>query len=276
MAILKNKLIATDLNTGCPNTWCPGCGNFGIEIAVKKAFTELINEDKVKRENLVISVDIGCNGKIADYLNVNSFYSLHGRSIAPATGIKIARPELTVTVLAGDGGIYGEGLEHLIFAAKRNINITVLVHDNRVYGLTAGQASPTSPQDFKGNSTPDGSFDKPIHPLELMLVSGATFIARAFSGDAEYLREIIKKAITHKGFSFIEVLQPCFTFFNTYEYYQKSVYHLEDNRDLSNKLMAREKIQEWDYSNIVPAKIPLGIFYQSEEPTFDESLEIKK
>jgi len=270
MEVVKNKLMATDLNTTCPNTWCPGCGNFGIEIAVKKAFSELINEEKVKKENLVVVADIGCHGKIADYLNVNSFYSLHGRSVAPATGIKLARPELSVIVMAGDGGAYGEGIEHLIFAAKRNINITVIIHDNRVYGLTAGQVSPTSPQNFKGNSTPDGSLDQPINPLELMLISGATFIARAFSGDAESLRETIKKAIMHKGFSFVEVLQPCFTFFNTYDYYRKNIYSLENNFDLTDKLIAQKKIQEWDYSDTTVSKIPLGIFYQTERPTFDE------
>lgn len=270
MEAIKNNLTADKITTTSPNTWCPGCGNFGIEIAIKKAFVDLVNEGDVKQENLVVVAGIGCHGKIADYLKVNSFYSLHGRSIAPATGIKIANPDLSVVVMSGDGDAYGEGIEHLIFAAKRNVNITVIIHDNRVYGLTAGQVSPTSPQNFKGNSTPYGSLDKPINPLELMLISGATFIARAFSGDAESLKEIIKKAVNHKGFSFIEVLQPCFTFFNTYEYYQKSIYKLDDSYNLLDKAVAREKIQEWDYSDIESAKIPLGILYQTDQPTFDE------
>ena len=270
MDVIKNSLTAANFATTSPNTWCPGCGNFGIEVAIKKAFVELVNEETVKQENLVVVSGIGCHGKITDYLNVNSFYSLHGRSIAPATGIKIANPELSVIVMSGDGDAYGEGIEHLIFAAKRNVNITVIIHDNRVYGLTAGQVSPTSPQNFKGNSTPYGSLDKPINPLELILVSGATFIARAFSGDAESLREIIKKAVNHKGFSFIEVLQPCFTYYNTYEYYQKSIYKLDDNYNLAEKLIAQKKIQEWDYSELESAKIPLGIFYQADQPTFDE------
>lgn len=268
----QNILTAADFATKCPNTWCPGCGNFGIEIAVKKAFSELCNEGKVKKENLALAVGIGCHGKIADYLNVNSFYSLHGRAIAPATGMKIARPELTVVAMSGDGDSYGEGLDHLIFAAKRNIDITVIIHDNRVYALTTGQVSPTSPKNFKGKSTPDGSQDKPINPLELMLVTGATFVARAFAGDAEFLREIIKKAVTHKGFAFVEVLQPCFTFFNTFEYYRKNTYHLEDGRDLSDKNKALEKAREWDYSDVESPKIPLGIFYQAEAPVFDEPI----
>jgi 2-oxoglutarate ferredoxin oxidoreductase subunit beta len=269
METAQTKITANDLGTACPNTWCPGCGNFGIEIAVKKAFAEMIEEGKFKREELAVVAGIGCHGKIADYLNVNTFYGLHGRSLAAATGIKLARPELTVVDLAGDGDAYGEGLEHLIFAAKRNIDLTLIVHDNRVYALTVGQASPTSPQNFKGKSTPQGSPDKPINPLELMLVAGATFVGRAFSGDAEYLREIIKKAVNHKGFSIVEVLQPCFTFFNTFEYYKKNCYHLEDGRVLSDKEDAREKAREWDYSESENPKIPLGIFYQSDQPVFD-------
>ncbi|HTX86974.1 MAG TPA: thiamine pyrophosphate-dependent enzyme [Candidatus Nanoarchaeia archaeon] len=268
MAEAQKNITVADLSTACPNTWCPGCGNFGIEIAVKKAFGELINEEKIKRENLTVVTGIGCHGKIADYLNVNSFYSLHGRSIAPATGIKIARPELSVVAMAGDGDAYGEGLDHLVFAAKRNINLTVIIHDNRVYALTTGQVSPTSPKNFKGKSTPDGSLDKPINPLELMIIAGATFVARAFAGDAEFLREIIKEAVTHQGFAFVEVLQPCFTFFNTYEYYRGGVYHLE-NHNPADKSAALEKAREWDYSDSAAPKIPLGIFYQVEQPTFD-------
>jgi 2-oxoglutarate/2-oxoacid ferredoxin oxidoreductase subunit beta len=268
----QNKIAVADLSTACPNTWCPGCGNFGIEIAVKKAIAELCNEEKIKKENLVAVTGIGCHGKIADYLKVNSFYSLHGRSIAPATGIKISRPELTVVAMAGDGDAYGEGLDHLIFAAKRNVNITVIIHDNRIYALTTGQVSPTSPKNFKGKSTPDGSLDKPINPPELMIVSGATFVARAFAGDAEFLRELIKKAVMHKGFSLVEVLQPCFTFFNTYEYYRKNCYHLEEGRDLQDKSAALSRAREWDYSDIESPKIPLGIFYQTDQPTFEELL----
>jgi 2-oxoglutarate ferredoxin oxidoreductase subunit beta len=271
MADEQNKIAVADLGTACPNTWCPGCGNFGIEIAVKKAFSELINEERMKRENLAVVTGIGCHGKIADYLKVNSFYSLHGRSLAPATGIKLARPELSVVAMAGDGDAYGEGLDHLIFAAKRNVNLTVIIHDNRVYALTTGQVSPTSPKNFHGKSTPDGSVDKPFNPLEMMLISGATFVARGFAGDAEFLREIIKKAVMHQGFSLVEVLQPCFTFFNTYEYYRNSVYHLE-NFDASDKAAALAKAREWDYSDVAAPKIPLGIFYQADQPTFDELL----
>jgi 2-oxoglutarate/2-oxoacid ferredoxin oxidoreductase subunit beta len=266
----ENILAVADFATKCPNTWCPGCGNFGIEIAVKKAFSELVNEEKIKKENIAVVTGIGCHGKIADYLNVNSFYSLHGRSIAPASGIKIARPELTVVSMSGDGDSYGEGIDHFIFAAKRNIDITAIVHDNRVYALTTGQVSPTSPKDFKGKSTPDGSLDFPINPLELLLVSGATFVARAFAGDAEFLREIIKKAVVHKGFSLVEVLQPCFTFFNTFEYYRKYCYNMEDGRDLTDMTKALEKAREWNYSDAENPKIPLGVFYQADQPTFDE------
>ncbi|HTW96275.1 MAG TPA: thiamine pyrophosphate-dependent enzyme [Candidatus Methylomirabilis sp.] len=270
MADEKNNLQVADVSTKAANTWCPGCGNFGIEIAMKMALVDLVNDGLVKKENLALVTGIGCHGKIADYLNINSFYSLHGRAFAPATGIKIANPALTVLAMAGDGDAYGEGLDHLIFAAKRNINLTALIHDNRVYALTTGQVSPTSPQKFRGKSTPDGSLDKPINPLELMLISGATFVARAFAGDAEFLKRIIKEAINHRGFSFIEVLQPCFTFFNTFEYYRENTYHLEDGRPLGDKEAALARAREWDYSDQTPAKIPLGIFYQKDEPTFDD------
>lgn len=273
MPTKNNGITLDNLDTYAPNTWCPGCGNFGIEVSVKKAFSELINKGKIKKENLVVTTGIGCHGKIFDYLNVNSFYSLHGRSIAPASGIKIANPELSVIAMAGDGDCYGEGLSHLIFAAKRNIDITVIIYDNRIYGLTTGQASPTSPKGFSGTSTPEGSFDKPINPIELMINSGATFVSRAFSTDDKFLKEIIKKAINHKGFSFIEVLQPCFTFFNTYEQYNKNTYHLENNHNFKDKVIALQKSKEWNYSNETPLKIPLGIFYKTKQLTFDEFIE---
>ncbi len=249
-----------DLNTGAPNTWCPGCGNFSIMNAIKSVLGELSDEG-LPLENVVLVSGIGCHAKIVDYINVNSFYSLHGRVVPPATAIKLARPELKVIGHAGDGDAYGEGLEHLIFAAKRNADITMIIHNNRVYGLTTGQYTPTSPLGFKGRSTPMGTTELPINPLELMLSSGATYIARGTSHGIELLKKIFKEAILHKGFSLVDVLQVCVTYYNMYEYYDKHVYELKDHNSADfNAAIA--KIREWDYNKESP--IALGVFYKKE------------
>ena len=262
-----------DLNTNCQNTWCPGCGNFGIEAALKETVADLVNEGKYELRQFVFLAGIGCHGKIMDYLKANTFYSLHGRVLPPATGIKIAYPNSVVIGSAGDGDAYGEGIAHLIFAAKRNVNVTFLVHDNRIYALTTGQFTPTSPFGFPGRSTPQGSVEKPFNPLELMLVSGATFIARGYVAKKEHLKNLIKEAIAHKGFSFIDILQPCFTYFNLYEEYNKRIYELEGDHDVKSFDAALKKVREWGYDKIKEdTKIPIGVFYKVERPTFDEEL----
>ena len=254
-----------DLGTKAVNTWCIGCGNFAILGAIK-AVLQSLAEDGVGLENVVLVSGIGCHGKIVDYINVNSFYSIHGRATPAAEGIKLARPNLKVIVFSGDGDAYGEGIEHLIFAAKRNIDITMIIHNNRVYGLTTGQYTPTSPLGFKGRSTPFGTKEMPINPLEVMLSSGATFLARGTSHGIEMLKKIFREAILHKGFSLVDVLQVCVTYNNLYEYYDKRVYELNDH-DASNRQDAYTKIREWDYNN--DAKIPLGILYKKDALTFD-------
>ncbi|MDD5418431.1 MAG: thiamine pyrophosphate-dependent enzyme, partial [Methanomicrobiaceae archaeon] len=163
----------SDLISPAQNTWCPGCGNFGIQHMIKAAIAEITGEG-FPRERIVMVTGIGCHGKIADYFNINTYYAIHGRAIPVAAGIKVANPDLKVICHVGDGDAYAEGLDHLVFAAKRNADITVIVHDNRVYGLTTGQYTPTSPAGFKGRSTPEGVPGHPINPLELMLASGAT------------------------------------------------------------------------------------------------------
>jgi 2-oxoglutarate ferredoxin oxidoreductase subunit beta len=179
----------------------------------------------------------------------------------------LARPNLKVIGFAGDGDAYGEGLEHLIFSAKRNIDITMIIHNNRVYGLTTGQYTPTSPLGFKGRSTPSGTIELPINPLEVMLASGATFIARGTSHGIELLKKIFKEAIMHKGFSLIDVLQVCVTFYNMYEYYDQRVYELKDHNPQDYNA-AQNKIREWDYNRDTP--IALGVFYKKEMPTFED------
>lgn len=255
-----------NLNTTAQNTWCPGCGNFAILTAIK-AVLQSLAEEGMGLENVVLVSGIGCHAKIVDYINVNSFYSLHGRATPAAEGIKLARPNLKVIAFSGDGDAYGEGIEHLIFAAKRNIDITMIIHNNRVYGLTTGQYTPTSPLGFKGRSTPFGTKELPLNPLEVMLSSGATFLARGTSHGLELLKKIFREAILHKGFSLVDVLQVCVTYDNLYEYYGKRVYELTDH-DSSNRQDALEKIREWDYNN--DSKIPLGILYRRDTETFDE------
>jgi len=250
-----------ELNSYAENTWCPGCGNFAILNASKKVFA-----DK-DQKNLVMVAGIGCHAKLVDYIDLNHFYSIHGRVPATATGIKLGNPELTVIGFAGDGDAYGEGLAHLMFAAKRNINITMVIHNNGVYGLTTGQFTPTSPEGFKGKSTPWGSVERPFNPLTLMLGAGATFISRSYSNRMENLKMVIDEAMKHKGFSFVEVLQPCYTFYNTYKIYNEKVYELEEEPPKEKVI---EKMTEWNYGS--KGNIPIGIFYRETRPTYDENM----
>jgi len=260
-----------ELDTYAENTWCPGCGNFGILTALKRALTQAFDSGLQEKDVVLVS-GIGCHAKIVDYVDVNSFYSLHGRVLPPATGIMLANPELTVIGHAGDGDAYGEGIAHLVFAAKRNIDVTLIVHNNRVYGLTTGQFTPTSPEGFKGRSTPAGSPEPPLNPLELMLASGATFVARGYSGKISHLKDLIIKAINHRGFSFIDVLQPCYTFFNTYSYYNELVYEIEEKESRPrDKKQAMELATRWNYQQD-NSPIPIGIFFQEQRPTFQDEL----
>jgi 2-oxoglutarate ferredoxin oxidoreductase subunit beta len=257
-----------DLATGAENTWCPGCGNFAILNAIKPVLADLDEEGLIPIENVVLVSGIGCHAKIADYVKANSFYAVHGRTIPVATGIKLANPDLTVICFAGDGDAYAEGLDHLIFAAKRNVDITTIIHDNRVYGLTTGQYTPTSPSGFKGRSTPSGLDVPPINPLEIVFASGGTFVGRGYSHGIDLLKEIFRSAILHRGFSFVDVLQVCVTFFNMYDYYNQRVYTLEDHDPLDG-VRAQEKMKEWDYNSDGP--IPLGVFFKKEATTFGDN-----
>ncbi|MDO9539197.1 MAG: thiamine pyrophosphate-dependent enzyme [Methanocalculus sp.] len=247
------------------NTWCPGCGNFVIQHTVKDVLAEL----GLLPENVVIVSGIGCHAKIADYMQTNSFYTIHGRGIPVATGIHLGNPKLTVICSAGDGDAYAEGLDHLIFAAKRNVDITVIIHDNRVYGLTTGQYTPTSPPGFTGRSTPEGTHEDPFNPLDLMLASGATFIARAYSRDKKGMAEVLKRAIRHKGFSFVEVLQVCASFYDAHACYDEHVYTPEGH-DPYDRGSAEELIREWNYSGEGP--IALGVLYEKDARTFEERI----
>lgn len=257
-----------NLETKITNTWCPGCGNFGILQAVKLAINDLIAKG-ISKENIVVVSDIGCNSKIVDYLNTNSFYSLHGRSIITAMGIKMANPNLKILVFLGDGAALDEGISHLIHAAKRNSDINVIMHNNRLFALTTGQFTAVSPKGLKGKSTPEGSIEEPINPLELVLAANSSFIARGYSSKIEHLKNLILEAVDHKGFSFIEVMQPCVSFFNNIQFLNEKVYEAV-NPELGSREKALTLIKEWNYNG--EGKIPLGIFYKKDRLPFEEEM----
>lgn len=259
----------TALNSSHTPNWCPGCGNFGILAAVKTALKEL----GLDPQRVVLAGDVGCSGKLPFWVDTNGFTGLHGRVVALAQGIKMGDPKLTVLAHGGDGGIYGEGINHLISAARRNIDITVIVHNNFVYGLTTGQYSPTSRRGFKTKASPEGSFETPVNPLQLALVAGASFVARGFAGDIQHLNTIIKAAVQHPGFAIVDILQPCVSFNKeqTPEYYQRRVYKLEDTGYSAKAIIeALVKAGEWtpgkETSEIV--KIPIGVFLKEIRATF--------
>jgi len=227
----------------------------------------MVGENSLKIENLVATAGIGCHGKISDYLNVNTFNSLHGRAVASAQGIKAGNPDLNVVVFTGDGDSFSEGLNHLLHAAQNNTDIAVFLHKNDVFGLTTGQATPLSPKGFKGPTTPTGSIDEPMNPLEIVLASGATFVARTYAGDMAETTRIMKAAMTHKGFAFVEIIQPCITYFDTREHFKNAVEHMPAETQATNDLgAALAKVREQS------EKIPLGIFYQTQKPTFEEQV----
>ncbi len=257
-------MSTSEFDTGEKITWCPGCGNFGILNAVKQALQQL----GLPQEKVVEVSGIGCHGKITDYVKVNTLHVIHGRVLPAATAIKLVNHELTVIGNAGDGDAFGIGLGHFAHAARRNIPITYLTHDNMVYGLTTGQTSPTSQPGFKTKTSPQGVFEEAINPIAQALAANTSFVARGYAGDLKQLVEILKQALTWRGFSFIDILQPCVTFnkLNTYEYYQKRVYRLEEiDYDPTDIESAIKKSYEWS------DKIPLGIIYKQERPTYLEA-----
>ena len=249
-----------NLDTYAENTWCPGCGNFAILRAFKAAVAELERQG-VSRDRLVVVTGIGQHGKMFDYVNLSGFYGLHGRSMASAQGIKLANPELKVVSFVGDGDALGEGLAHTIFAAKRNADITMVLHDNGVYALTTGQYTPVSEKGFRGPSTPAGSVEEPLHPLSLMLEAGATFIARGYAGRLDHLADLMVQGVQHQGFAFIDVLQPCVTFNNTWQRYNQLVEVVERpaaTREEALALFSRED------------KLPIGVLYRREDTPYHE------
>jgi len=255
--------------------WCPGCGNFSILDAVKKA---LVKKQLQPHEVLFVS-GIGQAAKAPLYLNANIFDGLHGRSLPVATGAKLVNPRLTVVVESGDGCNYGEGGNHFLAAIRRNPDITVLVHDNQVYGLTKGQASPTSQIGFVTKAQPDGVQAEPFNPIAVAVAMRAGFVARGFSGMADHLVDLIVQAIDHEGFSLVDILQPCVSFnrVNTFAWYKKRCYTVGDDYDSTDWSAAMKRAHEWG------DRIPLGVIYKRDLPAFGkgfpsvvESTEIPK
>lgn len=253
-----------DYYQAAKDAWCPGCGNFNILRSLKRALGDL----DIPAEKLILVSGIGQASKLPHSIRSHFFNGLHGRALPVATAIKAVHPEMTVVVTNGDGDCYGEGGNHFLHTIRRNINLTCLVHDNKVYGLTKGQASPTSDMGFKTKIQTHGVFLQSFNPLAVAIAMDCSFVARGYAADGDYLVQLIKKGIQHQGFALIDILQPCPSFnkVNTYTWYKERVYHLEEDPefDPQNQLKSFHKAQEWG------DHIPLGIFYQHRKPTFEE------
>lgn len=248
---------------GLTPAWCPGCGNFGILNAVKNALVDL----NLEPGRVLLVSGIGQAGKLPHYTRGNVFNSLHGRPLPVAVAAKIVNQELTVIAVSGDGDAYGEGGNHFLHSMRRNHDITYLVHNNQVYALTKGQASPTSESGYVTKTTLEGA-SLPVNPLAIAVATGAGFVARSFAGDADHVAEMIKRGIRHRGFALIDILQPCVTFnrVNTWDWYRQRVYKLEAGYNPADKTAAFNKVQEWG------DHIPLGVIYEQRRPTFEEQL----
>lgn len=260
---MNNEIFLTS-----ETAWCPGCGDHNILDALKQA---LIDLGKAPHEVLIVG-GIGQAAKTPQYINTNGFCGLHGRSLPPAVAAKIVNKRLTVIVNTGEGDSYGEGGNHFIHNIRRNVDITHFVHDNQIYGLTKGQASPTTDIGHVTDVQPNGSNNIPMNPVALAITLGAGFVARAFSGDKEHLKKVMIEAINHKGYALVDILQPCVSFnkVNTFQWYNKRIYKLGKEYDPSNKLKAIEKSMEWE------DKIPLGILYKEDKSNFHDKVSFLK
>ncbi len=264
--MLLTHTMPLNLTTDTKITWCPGCPNSQILVAFRQAVEVLVASGELELHNLVAGAGVGCHGKISDYLKVNTFNSLHGRIVPALTGIKLANPKLTVVGFTGDGDSFSEGMNHVMHAARRNTHVSLFLHNNQVFALTTGQATGTSPKGYKGGTTPDGSYDEPMNPALIMLSMGATFVARTIASDIKKTKEIMLVAMRHKGFAFVDIIQPCITFFDTREYYKERTYWLDESHK-ANRLDSAFKVAR----SVSDEKVPLGIFYQVEKPTFESN-----
>lgn len=259
----------TDYASPVRPTWCKGCGDYGVWNSLKFALAEL---NLAPHEVLMVS-GIGCGSKTPDYTHVNGLHTIHGRSLPAATGARLANHGLKVICVHGDGDGYGMGLGHMMHAARRNIDLVDVVQNNRVYGLTKGQYSPTSPEGFVSKTSPQGAIDRPVNPWALAVAAGATFIGRGYPADLRHLIEVLKKAIQHRGYALVDVLQPCVTFNRgyAYDFYQHRIYKVEEEPgyDPTDRSAAWERAQEWG------DRIPIGVIYQvADEPTYEDQVSV--
>jgi 2-oxoglutarate ferredoxin oxidoreductase subunit beta len=264
-----------DFMTPNTPTWCPGCGNFGMWRALRTAYAEL----GLPFESLTVVWGIGCHGNGADFTRCQGFHALHGRALPVATGIHLANPDLTVVVEMGDGDAFGIGIGHFAHSCRRNLDMTSITHDNQVYGLTTGQASPTTEQGVRTPSTPTGVLERPINTVGLAIAEGATFVARGFADDVEHLTKLVEAAITHRGFSVLDVFQPCVTWnrLNTHAWFRERIHKLEDEDwDPTDRAAAMAlTMRTHDELTCAPeeCRIPIGVIYREEgRPTYADGL----
>jgi 2-oxoglutarate ferredoxin oxidoreductase subunit beta len=255
------KLAPADYKSQVKPIWCPGCGDFGVLSAFYKAMADL----QIDPANAVIVSGIGCSGRFPAFVEAYGFHGVHGRALPLATGVKMANPSLTVVVVGGDGDAFSIGAGHLPHAARRNVDLTYIVMDNEIYGLTKGQPSPTSPHGMERKASPYGSPDSPINPILMMLAYGASFVARGFSSRPKDVTELVKQGIRHKGFAFIQIYSPCVTFNDTYDHLREITQDLPPDHDPSNKMMAMERAMSLD-------PLYLGVYYRQERPSYDAQM----
>jgi 2-oxoglutarate ferredoxin oxidoreductase subunit beta len=250
------KLLPKDYKSHVKPTWCPGCGDFGVLASLYQALAQL----ELDPANTVVVSGIGCSSRLPFFVKAYGFQTAHGRVLPVATGVKIANPDLTVIAVGGDGDGFSIGGGHLAHAVRRNPDITYVVMDNEVYGLTKGQTSPTSPLGFKTKSTPYGSSDAPINPMAWALASGVSFAARGFSGNPKHVTELIVEGIQHPGFAFIQTMSPCPTFYNTFDLWRPKIENLPEGHDHTDRVQALSQAFRDD-------AIPVGLFYKEIRPT---------
>jgi 2-oxoglutarate ferredoxin oxidoreductase subunit beta len=259
----------TNLNTPIIPTWCPGCFNFQILAGIKSGILEQIKNGK-KKEDFAIVTGIGCHAKMFDYVNLNGINTLHGRVLPTCLGMKIGNPNLNLIAFSGDGDAYAEGMEHLIYAARYNTNFKYFVHNNQVFALTVAQPTPVTEVGYTDKTNPLGVKFSPINPLRLMLSAGASFVARVYA-EKEQIEFVFREAMKHKGFAFIEILQPCIIFHDNKGYKEKTYSLEKTGHDKTNLKQAFERADEFDYNGVnEKTKIPLGIFYQKERTILEE------
>ena len=268
MAIPAEKIEELTLKTYesvVDSDWCPGCGDFGVLKSLKMALIEL----GIRPHEVLVVSGIGCSSNLPGFIHAYGVHSLHGRSLPVATGAKLANHDLHVVVTGGDGDGYGIGMGHFIHTMRRNLDLTYIVMNNQIYGLTTGQASPTTMKEVRTLTTPRGNAELPINPISLGIASGATYVSRGFSADPKHLTQLFVGAIAHRGFALIDVFSPCVTYnkINTYPWFKERIYKLDDETgyDSTDVTAAIERSHEWG------DRIPIGLFYKDEQPIYEDS-----